>query len=143
MGLLVSFLVAALFTCGCKPSVEQQLVGHWTGKIELPKSQASDAQIRAITDKMNPLLDLSADKTYKMNMTVFDKPVPSEGTWEVIEGKLNLHPKGAKDKSVPGANVTGLDQPLTFAISVDSRIITAVDKDQSPDSGSFTFTKSD
>jgi hypothetical protein len=89
--LLIILIPLAVCAAGCL-SPEQQLVGTWTGKVELgesAKSLPNSQMASGYANMIQPKLDLRPDKTFTLTLAV----APVDGTWRRENNELILTPK--------------------------------------------------
>ncbi|MFY9234578.1 MAG: hypothetical protein WAO58_08980 [Fimbriimonadaceae bacterium] len=118
------FAVAAALTVLAVAGVAQNLIGTWTGKVQIdaskmPKGQNPEQQKMidsslAVVKKMRISVNLRANKTYTATVSGVPggtKGQASEGTWKVQGGKLWLTSLKENGK----ASTTKKPQPFVIA----------------------------
>ncbi len=127
--LVVFVAFAALAGCGLK---ERDLVGSWTGRIQLPdngadKDDAAKNIAQAALDAINVTIDLNEDKTFKT--------IGFEGTWSFAGDTLTLTPT-----KTLGFNVSTPAAVTKATVSKDGKSFTVQDPFNAR-KGTFVFTK--
>ncbi len=126
-------IVLTVCLCGCKPTLEQQLAGHWIGKAEV----SSDNPLMSMMNRnLAPSLDVKSDKTFSLVAGA-----PLEGTWEAANNTLTLHvqkisgmavndvkketKKRMESMPIPmGVDVDQIDRPITLKLAEDGQKLT-------------------
>ncbi len=159
LALPLALCLVGAFAAGCnKGSLETQVVGQWQGKITMPQGQEHSAAAKAFENAPVQTLEVKADKTFTMTGGM-------EGTWDIADGKLNLHwtkimgmdkaqvkelqakAAAANPANKPPADQENrLDKPIVIAMSGDGKTMTT---EAPPNTGAqaaplpvMTFTKS-
>jgi hypothetical protein len=117
----VLLLALAIAFAGCGPS-EKDLVGTWTGKVQLEKPGTVQTALDAVTIS----IELNEDKTFKT--------LGFEGAWSYDGEKLTLTPT-----KTLGLNIASPASTMTAVVAKDARSFTL----DAPfaQKGTFVFTK--
>lgn len=150
--------LAVLAVVGCKKSLESQVVGTWTGSMQLPKDAAENPMAKMLQGMLTFKLDVKTDKTFSMTVAF----VPMEGTWDTAGDHLNLHiekamgmdkaqlkdmaAKQGKDNPKAQQDMDKMDQPIEMSLSPDGKTLTVTNKgalNTGQAQGDLVFTRED
>lgn len=97
------------------------VVGKWSGKMEVEFDKATKAKMGNQTPKMPTLeLELKADKTYKGVQSVDSQTNTAEGTWVLEGNQLKLTPKKRNGKPATGEGA----KTRVYQLSKDGKTLT-------------------
>lgn len=148
-------VLAAITIAGCGGVSEKDVIGNWTGKIDIASTDANgngdvpaalEGMAEAFANMMTFDLELKKDHTFKMDMS----SLPTEGIWELKGNDLTLTTEkvlgipvnvAGAAPTLPGGLLAGRE-PFVLRVSRNGKTMTTVDPSGAT-SGELLFTRKD